>query len=66
MTFNPQQLTNQLNHDSAFRERFNQNPQAALQELDLTMSDDVAILLAEQMTMGNRIIDDTVLGCTRN
>ena len=65
MNFDPQLLTNQLNENPAFRDHFSQDPQGALREMGLTVSDEVANLLAEQMTLNKNYIDDTILGCTR-
>ncbi len=65
MSFNPQNLTTQLNENPAFRDHFSQDPQGALSEIGLAVSDEIATLLAEQMTVNKSYIDDTILGCTR-
>ncbi len=51
MSFNPQHLTTQLNENPAFRNHFSQDPQGALSEIGLAVSDEIATLLAEQMTV---------------
>ena len=66
MNFDPKNLTTQLNENPAFRDHFNQDPQAALGEMGLTVSDEVASFLATQMNINKSYIDDSILGCTRN
>ena len=66
MSFDPKNLTQQLNENPAFRDHFSQDPQTALSQIGLSVSDEVANLLAEQMVINKSYIDDTVLGCTRS
>ncbi len=65
MTFNPQQLTMQLNENSAFRDQFAQDPQGALNQMGLAVSDEIASMLAKQMMEQKTFVDHTVLGVTR-
>ena len=66
MKFDPHKLSSQLNENPAFREHFTQDPQGVLSQMGLTVSNEVAATLSQQLAANKSYLDDEILGCTRH
>ena len=66
MSFNPETLSRQLNENPAFQKHFRQDPQGTLKQMGLTVSNEVAATLSQQLAVNKSYVDDEILGCTRS
>ncbi|MEM7030941.1 MAG: hypothetical protein AAF629_15355 [Chloroflexota bacterium] len=66
MNFAPQVLTKSLNENGLFQEAFMKDPQTALNQIGLAVTNDLAQRMTQQLHVSQSRPDHDILSITRN